>query len=98
MQGVDSSFVFGTAAFETHAAVLCAARMNHRPGASVCSLLPCSDIAAVCSAFCQKKSRNQGCNSLFFIFRHERTRLHACRKNDLSLRFAESLQIIDKLV
>lgn len=45
-----------------------------------------------------KKSRNHGCDSLFFIFRHERTRLHAGRKNDLSLRFAESLQIIDKLV
>ena len=98
MQGVDSPFVFGASGFETHAAVLCAARMNHRPGASVCSLPPCSDTAAVCSAFCQKKSRNQGCDSLFFIFRHERTRLHACRKNDLSLRFAESLQIIDELV
>ena len=36
--------------------------------------------------------------TLFFIFKHERTRLHAGRKNDLSLRFAESLQIIDKLV
>ena len=36
--------------------------------------------------------------TLFFIFGYERTRLHAGRKNDLSLRFAESLQIIDKLV
>lgn len=60
--------------------------------------LPHVSTAAVCSAFCQKKSRNQCCDSLLFIFRHERTRLHACRKNDLSLRFAESLQIIDKLV
>ena len=51
MQGVDSLFVFGTAAFETHAAVLCAARMNHRPGASVYSLPPHSDTAAVCSEF-----------------------------------------------
>ena len=60
--------------------------------------LPHISTAAVCSAFCQKKSRNKGCDSLLFIFRHERTRLHAGRKNDLSLRFAESLQIIDKLV
>lgn len=97
MQGVDSSFVFGDATFEPHAAVVCAARMNHRPGASVYSLPPCSDTAAVCSAFCQKRAATMVA-TLFFIFRHERTRLHACRKNDLSLRFAESLQIIDKLV
>ncbi|MGF0105025.1 hypothetical protein [Ligilactobacillus ruminis] len=47
MQGVDSSFAFGASGFETHAAVLFAARMNHRPGDSVCYLPPCSDTVAV---------------------------------------------------